>query len=142
MKTTAILALGVLLAVGCSDDRILRSAGEPCQSDSQCESNLCYEAHCIDPLADGDPPEATDCAALCAELFACGLSDEGTEEECVVFCEDNGVYFPPRIGACAEVHLADERCDEAAFEDCAKTAAALLRLAATLGQVYARRGEA
>jgi hypothetical protein len=119
--------LSLLLVAGCSTESLLlRSAGTACSSSEQCESNLCYESVCTSPpTRDSDAPAAetdlpVDCAALCAELYACELNDSTTtEEECADFCDANPLYFPDRVRECAVTHLAEGACDEASFQACA-----------------------
>jgi hypothetical protein len=128
MTWMRVSLLPLLLLASCSEEGLLlRSSGSACSSSDQCESNLCYESRCVAPprgeteapsLEEDEPP--TDCTAMCAHVFACEQGESGTEEECVVFCDDHPEYFPPRVGACAEVYLADGQCEEAGFEACAE----------------------
>ena len=126
MKFVLGVLLMSLLGWGCDESRVLRSAGDPCTSADECESNLCYESVCLagPGQTPGDPPPETspaetDCPGLCGHMAACQLLEEGdTEEGCTDFCEENPQLMSPLLSSCAETHLGDGQCDEDAFGEC------------------------
>jgi len=54
MATTAAIAAMWFGGAGCADPPTPRSAGDTCGQSSECESNLCYQALCLEPAADDD----------------------------------------------------------------------------------------
>ena len=118
----SITAISVC-SIGCDGDTAADAAGETptdAAGDDSGEDASSSGGGDTDTNTNTDADEPTDCTALCAAVFACGLEDEGTEAECVATCEDNPALFPPRVGACAEAHLASGQCDEEAFLQCAE----------------------
>ena len=131
------MLLSSLCAPGCTEGpQERRSAGSPCETSDQCESNLCYESLCvagpraeeapdvaepmdISPVEAVEGPEPLSCSEVCQELALCELYEGGTEEECVTWCEENPTLLSPLFRACIPEHLSGGQCDEEGFSECA-----------------------